>query len=68
MHDNPQTFLTVVDKMIVHSLVLHDVAICVFLDDRYDVCYSYSCHVMTPEIYSQDFSDCRLRLKTVQKC
>ena len=29
MHDKPQTFLTVVDKMIVHSLVRYGVAICV---------------------------------------
>ena len=29
MHDKQQTFLTVVDKMSVHSLVLYGVAICV---------------------------------------
>ena len=29
MHDKPQTFLTVVDKMTVHSLVIYGVAICV---------------------------------------
>ena len=29
MHDKPQTFLTVVDKKTVHSLVLYGVAICV---------------------------------------
>ena len=29
MHDKPQTFLAVVDKMTVHSLVLYGVAICV---------------------------------------
>ena len=29
MHDKPQTFLSVVDKMIVHSLALYGVSICV---------------------------------------
>ena len=29
MHDQPRIFLTVVDKMNVHSLILYGVAICV---------------------------------------
>ena len=31
MHDKPQTFLTVVDKMTVHSLVLYGVDMCSML-------------------------------------